>query len=316
MQLLTDFLSLAALAPNKLAKPSNERNVQQHTLRSGNSEHDALKVGSRGQDGIPLMVEAAIVAEEEYKDTLYTGGEARASAAQTENHPPMQKCYQIDYSFFHGHTTSKPVLDGLLPVHPLVLCLPATLRASTPMMLTAACPRRRNVLSSRSPSARATSSTLNSNLRRTSSTLNSQCRTPLEVGRRTEGYLPPGGGRRDHGNDRASPNGGTHGTRGEGAPSKEGTGLSIPPLTPEMGVQKSRFTRTVAEGHARVTHGHARAEHAHANPGGSEGPGVSTPRTSSLHSPAVEPLVVGYSDEARVSEPGPGTRTLLPARPR
>ena len=30
---------------------------------------------------------------------------------------------------------------------------------------------------------------------------------------------------------------------------------------------------------------------------------------SALHSPVVEPLVVGCSDEARVSEPGPGTGT-------
>ena len=104
------------------------------------------------------MVKAAIVAEEEYKDTLYAGVDARAPA-HTHDHPSMPKRYQIDYSF-HGHVTSKPVLDGLLPVHPpsflvlrecgqgrVILPLvvghsspatltdkPATLRASTLMM--------------------------------------------------------------------------------------------------------------------------------------------------------------------------------------
>ena len=105
------------------------------------------------------MVKAAIAAEEEYKDTLYAGVDARAPA-RTPNHPSMPKRYQIDYYSFHGHVTSKPVLDGLLPVHPpsflvlrecgqgrVILPLvvghsspatltdrPATLRASTLMM--------------------------------------------------------------------------------------------------------------------------------------------------------------------------------------
>ena len=80
-------------------------------------------------------------------------------------------------------------------------------------------------------------------------------------------------------------------------------------------------------GHARARHGHARARsgharapqsarpsghrHTHANPGRSTDPGVSILRVSVLHSPTIMPLVVGCLVEARVSEPGPGTRTLL-----
>ena len=109
---------------------------------------------------------------------------------------------------------------------------------------------------SQPPRAASSSSRLNSKCRlrsNTSSTLNSKCRTPLEVGRRiVRRYLFPGGGRQDHGNDRSRPNSGTHDTRGEGTPSKEGTGSSVPPLTPAMGAQNSRFTRTAAEGHARA----------------------------------------------------------------
>ena len=128
-------------------------------LKSGSSEHNPLKVESRGQDGIPLMVKAAIAAEEEYKDTLYAGVDARAPA-HTQNHTSMPERNHIDDHSFHGHVTSKPVLDGLLPVHPpsflvlrecgqgrVILPLvvghssqaaltdkPATLRASTLMM--------------------------------------------------------------------------------------------------------------------------------------------------------------------------------------
>ena len=105
------------------------------------------------------MVRAAIAAEEEYKDTLYTGEDERAPA-RTRDHPSIPKRYHIDKYSFHGHVTSKPVLDGLLPVHPpsfLVLrecgqgrvilplvvghssqaaltAKPATLRASTLLM--------------------------------------------------------------------------------------------------------------------------------------------------------------------------------------
>ena len=69
-----------------------------------------------------------------------------------------------------------------------------------------------------------------------------------------------------------------------------------------------------------LAHGHARASqsarprgrtHTHANPGRSANPGVSILRRAALHSPVVMPLVVGCSAEAWVSEPGPGTRTLL-----
>ena len=56
------------------------------------------------------MVKAAIVAEEEYKDTLY---------ADVRTHASM-RTHIADYSLY-GHASSKPVLDGLLPVHPLVL---------------------------------------------------------------------------------------------------------------------------------------------------------------------------------------------------
>ena len=114
------------------------------------------------------------------------------------------------------------------------------------------------------PPRAATSSTLNSKCRHdsdTSPTLNSICRIPLEVGRRSEGHLPPGGGRHDHGNARSLLDKGaysdTHGTRGEGAPPKEGPGSSVPPLTPETGARTSpsgggRLKDTLAHRHARV----------------------------------------------------------------
>ena len=52
-----------------------------------------------------------------YKDTLYAGVDARAFA-HTQNHTSMPERNHIDDHSFHGHVTSKPVLDGLLPVHP------------------------------------------------------------------------------------------------------------------------------------------------------------------------------------------------------
>ena len=138
--------------------PDNTGECPEHSHGSGG--HHPPSNRWRGQGGTPLMVRAAIAAEEEYKDTLYPGREARAPA-RTPNHPSNGKRYQIDYYSFHGHVTSKPVLDGLLPVHPpsfLVLreCgqgrvilplvvghssqarftnVPATLRASTLMMM-------------------------------------------------------------------------------------------------------------------------------------------------------------------------------------
>ena len=70
---------------------------------------------------------------------------------------------------------------------------------------------------------------------------------------------------------------------------------------------------TLAHGHARASpfvrpRGHPRT---HANPDRSTDPGVSTLRMSVLHSPIIVALVLGCSVEARVSEPGSGTRTLL-----
>ena len=202
-------------------------------------------------------------------------------------------------------------MRGYLPIPSLVLDVDEKppLRAATSKMLAAASPRRRNavlsprverpqVLSSGSedwsgvsagdpsvpaqtpsqpPRAASSSSRLNSKCRLcsyTSSTLNNMCRTPLEVGRRiVRRYLFPGGGRQDHGNDRSRPNSGTHDTRGEGTPSKEGTGSSVPPLTPAMGAQNSRFTRTAAERHARAhdTLAHDRNRATLASAGGSLG---------------------------------------------
>ena len=94
------------------------------------------------------MVKAAIGAEEEYKDTLYAHARTHAS----------MRTHIADYSLY-GHASSKPVLDGHLPVHHLVLRefgqgrvilplvvghssqarlpnVPATLRASTLMRMT------------------------------------------------------------------------------------------------------------------------------------------------------------------------------------
>ena len=105
------------------------------------------------------MVKTAIAAEEEYKNTLYAEVDVRAPA-HTQNHTSMPERNHIDDHSFHGHVTSKPVLDGFLPVHPpsflvlrecgqgrVILPLvvghssqaaltdkPATLRASTLMM--------------------------------------------------------------------------------------------------------------------------------------------------------------------------------------
>ena len=52
-----------------------------------------------------------------YKNTLYAGVDVRAPA-HTQNHTSMPERNHIDDHSFHGHVTSKPVLDGLLPVHP------------------------------------------------------------------------------------------------------------------------------------------------------------------------------------------------------
>ena len=263
----------------------------------------------------------------------------------------IQRHVRIDSLYLHDNEHEpKLTLRGYLPIPSLVLDVDEKppLRAATSKMLAAASPRRRNavlsprverpqVLSSGSedwsgvsagdpsvpaqtpsqpPRAASSSSRLNSKCRRgsnTSSTLNSMCRTPLEVGRRSEGHLIPGGGRHDHGNARSRPNSGTHDTRGEGTPYKEGAGSSVPPLTPAMGAQNSRFTRTAVERHARAhdTLAHDRNRFADANPGWSANPGVSILRRVALHSPVVMPLVVGCSVEAWVSEPSPGTRTLL-----
>ena len=68
------------------------------------------------------MVRAAIAAEEEYKDTLlpYAGAPA-----------PVHSSMIAEPSLI-GHVPPKPVCDGPLLVHPLVLHVePATLQAST-----------------------------------------------------------------------------------------------------------------------------------------------------------------------------------------
>ena len=73
------------------------------------------------------MVRTAIVAEEEYKDMLlpYAGAPA-----------PVHSSMIAEPSSI-GHVTSKPVCDGPLLVHPLVLHVePATLQASTLMTST------------------------------------------------------------------------------------------------------------------------------------------------------------------------------------
>ena len=59
------------------------------------------------------MVKAAIVAQEEYKSMLYADVRAHA-----HTHTSMQRRTHIDDYFFYGHASSKPVPDGLLPVHP------------------------------------------------------------------------------------------------------------------------------------------------------------------------------------------------------
>ena len=93
--------------------------------------------GTEGQ-----MVEAVIVTEEECKEvpscTRATEPEATTHSyivpqlsAGMDRRPAMLKPFLIVY----GTSTSYSVRDGLLPVHSLVLGLPATLRASTSMMM-------------------------------------------------------------------------------------------------------------------------------------------------------------------------------------
>ena len=78
------------------------------------------------------MVRAAIAAEEESKDTLctYAGAPATAHPAYAGASAPVHS--SIAEPSLIGHVPSKPVCDGPLLVHPLVLHVePATLQAST-----------------------------------------------------------------------------------------------------------------------------------------------------------------------------------------
>jgi len=79
-------------------------------------------VESKGPEHRALMVQAAIAAEEECKSKLNTHGEGPHAS-------PRHKYHRPPYSL-SGHAPS-PAQDELLPAHPLVLDVPATLREST-----------------------------------------------------------------------------------------------------------------------------------------------------------------------------------------
>ena len=88
------------------------------------------------------MVEAVIVTEEECKEVPSCTW--RATDPTTHSHIDPQLSAGMDRKLamlkpflpVYGTSTSYSVRDGLLPVHPHVLCLPATLRASTLTMKT------------------------------------------------------------------------------------------------------------------------------------------------------------------------------------
>ena len=93
----------------------------------------SMRKGAEGQ-----MAEVVRVTEEEFKEDrttpryptkpthLTSGG---IDIIMNDSVPPMLKPFSQEYG------TSQSVQDGLLPVHPLVLEVPATLRAATSMML-------------------------------------------------------------------------------------------------------------------------------------------------------------------------------------
>ena len=93
----------------------------------------------KGSEG--RMVEAVIVTEEECKEDRATPRyqtEATHSDRFTHLHAGMNRKPAMLKPFLQYGTsptvqygTSQSVQDGLLPVHPLVLDVPATLRAST-----------------------------------------------------------------------------------------------------------------------------------------------------------------------------------------
>ena len=96
----------------------------------GLSGHDCHVVDPRVQGHQTLMVQAAIAAEEECKSIMHTG----------EGHASMNLEYDSAPHSLRGYDP-RSALDGLLPVHPLVLDeVPATLRASTLILKS---PRRR-----------------------------------------------------------------------------------------------------------------------------------------------------------------------------
>ena len=84
------------------------------------------------------MVEAVIATEEECKEVRSS---TRRPTEPTHSDIAPQLSAGMDRKlamlkpFLHEYGTSQSVRDGLLPVHPLVLHLPATLRASTSMMM-------------------------------------------------------------------------------------------------------------------------------------------------------------------------------------
>ena len=105
------------------------------------------------------MVEAVIVTEEECKEVLSCTWRATEPEPTTHSYIAPQLSAGIDrkpamlkpFLTEHGTSTSQSVRDGLLLVHPLVLQLPATLRASTLTMMkytpNSRCVRRTKLLS-------------------------------------------------------------------------------------------------------------------------------------------------------------------------
>ena len=96
---------------------------------------------SRGQGHQTLMVQAAIAAEEECKSIMHTG----------EGHASMNHKYDSAPHSLRGYDP-RSALDGLLPVHPFVLNVPATLRAPTSMRMMSA-PAVRDASDERCPLA-------------------------------------------------------------------------------------------------------------------------------------------------------------------
>ena len=101
-------------------------------------EEVSKRTGSilKGSEG--RMVEAVIVTEEECKENLGTPRyRTETTHSNRVTHLPagMNRKPAMLKPFLHEYGTSQSVRDGLLPVHPLVFKLPATLWASTLLML-------------------------------------------------------------------------------------------------------------------------------------------------------------------------------------